>query len=116
MTMPKSPEEVRKLKENWRRDPCWDIEDTEGFEDYREELLQYRLNVEAERKQKAKEEHDRLASFVCPMTFKWVDYGRDDRGFTYQNCLVENCAWWDGKQCAVKMLTALSRTGYSMIP
>lgn len=37
----KTREDVEKLKENWFADPCWDIEDTEGFEDYREELADY---------------------------------------------------------------------------
>ncbi len=44
----KTPEEIEKLKASWRRDPCWDIEDTEGFEDHQEELLAYRKQVEAE--------------------------------------------------------------------
>ena len=34
------------LKENWLADPVWDIEETEGFEDYKEELLQFRLQQE----------------------------------------------------------------------
>ena len=42
----KTPEEVLDLKMNWLRDPCWDIEDTEGFEDYQAELIAYRLEKE----------------------------------------------------------------------
>ena len=34
-------DEIEKLKESWLNDPCWDIEDTEGFEEHREELLAY---------------------------------------------------------------------------
>jgi len=34
-------EEINKLKENWESDPCWDIEDTEGFEAHHDELLAY---------------------------------------------------------------------------
>lgn len=30
------------LKKEWLKDPCWDIEDTEGFEDYYEELRKFR--------------------------------------------------------------------------
>jgi hypothetical protein len=44
----KTREEVEKLKKDWLKDSCWDIEDTEGFEEYKEELLQYRLKCEAE--------------------------------------------------------------------
>jgi hypothetical protein len=34
-------EELESLKRDWLNDPCWDIEDTEGFEDHREELLMF---------------------------------------------------------------------------
>lgn len=43
-------EEVEALKKNWVEDPCWDIEHTgDGFEDYHDELLQFRLDKEKER-------------------------------------------------------------------
>lgn len=38
----KTRDEVEQLKRQWSQDPIWDIEDTEGFEDYREELRAYR--------------------------------------------------------------------------
>lgn len=44
----KSPEDIQRLKESWLHDPCWDIEDTEGFEDHMEELLAFRKQKEAE--------------------------------------------------------------------
>ena len=37
----KTREEIEKLKQSWLNDPCWDIEDTEGFEEHRDELLAY---------------------------------------------------------------------------
>jgi len=37
----KTREEVEALKLNWQKDPIWDIEDTEGFEEYREELIEF---------------------------------------------------------------------------
>ena len=40
-------EEVGRLKAQWAADPCWDIEDTEGFEEHKEELHEYRLAMEA---------------------------------------------------------------------
>lgn len=43
----KSREEVEQLKQSWKEDPCWDIEETEGFAEYNEELLEYRLKCEA---------------------------------------------------------------------
>ena len=48
MTQVKSREEVEKLKENWKGDPCWDIEETEGFEDYKDQLKEYRLKQQSE--------------------------------------------------------------------
>lgn len=44
----KTREELNGLKEQWVADPCWDIETTEGFEEYQAELLQFRLDTEAE--------------------------------------------------------------------
>jgi len=51
----KTPDEIQKLKDGWRHDPCWDIEDTEGFEAHKEELLKYRLEQEAIWNQKREE-------------------------------------------------------------
>jgi hypothetical protein len=44
----KTPEEITALKLSWLADPCWDIEDTDGFEAHRAELTQYRLETEAD--------------------------------------------------------------------
>jgi len=38
----KTREEIENLKINWLEDPCYDLEDVEGFEDVREELLAFR--------------------------------------------------------------------------
>jgi hypothetical protein len=39
--IPKSRLEIQVLKSTWAEDPHWDIEDTEGFEAHREELLAF---------------------------------------------------------------------------
>lgn len=44
--------EILELKMQWLADGCWDIEETEGFEAHREELLAFRLHSEAEWKTK----------------------------------------------------------------
>ena len=36
-----TPEEIDRLKQSWRADPCWDIEDTDGFSAYYDELKAY---------------------------------------------------------------------------
>ena len=44
----KTKEQVEVLKKNWLNDACWDIEETEGFEGYKQELKDFRLNQERE--------------------------------------------------------------------
>ena len=38
--------DLDKLKDIWLKDPCWDIEDTEGFEKYRTHLRLFRIKHE----------------------------------------------------------------------
>lgn len=91
--MPPTPAMVERLKENWKRDQCWDIENTEGYEDYKEELLAFRLQTEKETEERLKKNHERYASKLCPMSFSCNTFG---------NCQVELCAWWDGNEYAGK--------------
>ncbi len=44
----KSKGEIQALKNNWFSDPCWDIEETEGFEEHKDELLKFRKDKEEE--------------------------------------------------------------------
>ena len=44
--MAKTANEIAELKRGWSADPCWDIEDTEGFEAHRDELKTFRLETE----------------------------------------------------------------------
>lgn len=41
----KTREEVEQLKRDWIKDGCWDLEKTEGFEEYHGELKLYAENV-----------------------------------------------------------------------
>jgi hypothetical protein len=50
--MIRTEEEIQALKDSWARDPNWDIEDTEGFEEHRDELFQFRMKREAEWQEK----------------------------------------------------------------
>jgi hypothetical protein len=54
--MKKTTQEIEQLKEDWLRDPCWDIEDTEGFEEHKTELYIFRLEIEKKRYEKRLEE------------------------------------------------------------
>jgi hypothetical protein len=64
--MPKTLQDIDALKANWLQDPCWDIEDTEGFEYWHDYLKAWRENREAMARQA---EQDRLtasaAAFGC---------------------------------------------------
>lgn len=51
-------EDVERLKENWLYDPIWDIEETEGFESFHDELLAFRIEVKASRELKREKELD----------------------------------------------------------
>ena len=42
----KTKQEIDDLKANWKADPCWDIADTEGFEEHAEELQAYQDELE----------------------------------------------------------------------
>lgn len=52
----KTKQEIENLKHQWCCDPCWDIEDTEGFEDHKEELEQYRHRMESKWKLQREEQ------------------------------------------------------------
>lgn len=41
----KTRDEVEALKYNWSGDPIWDLENTEGFEEYHDELLKYSIEM-----------------------------------------------------------------------
>lgn len=91
----KTRDEVEALKDNWKHDPCWDIETTEGFDEYYDELITYRKTCELRWKEKHEQHQKDLRSLMCPMSIKWINNGIDDKGFTYQNCITNKCAWWD---------------------
>lgn len=63
----RSPKEVEDLKNQWRADPHWDIEDTEGFDAHRDELSAYRARCEAEWSRRNDERLDKKAKELgCP--------------------------------------------------
>ena len=37
--------DVERLKKDWLRDPCWDIEETEGFSNYKKDLKIFSLET-----------------------------------------------------------------------
>ena len=101
----KEPNELEALKRSWKRDPCFDIEDTEGFEEHREELLAYRKEQEALWKEQREAHRKELASKVCPLIlFSLTSNNADQSIYENSRCLVELCAWWnsDEDRCAIR--------------
>lgn len=91
MTQIRTREEVELLKKSWLLDPCWDIEETESFKEYKDDLLEFRQEMERKwDKKKAR------PVVFCPLTFSTPieDY-----------CKEDICAWWDAeyKKCSVAL-------------
>lgn len=78
MRLVKSRAEVEKLKREWVSDPIWDLEDTEGFEEYREELLEFALEQtkiwEEEAEQKKQEEIEHAKSLGVEGLYKMIKH------------------------------------------
>jgi len=41
----RTEQELNDLKRSWKNDPCWDIEDTEGFEAHYSELVNFKIEA-----------------------------------------------------------------------
>ena len=63
----KTRAEIDELILSWREDPAWELEETEGFEEHKDELRAVRLKCEAEWKAQADKEHAAaIAALVKP--------------------------------------------------
>lgn len=102
----KTREDIEKLKQSWAKDPSWDIETTEGFEEYKDELLEFRKLKEQEWKTARQQEHDRLTSLLCPLAFS----GRWNCKASHGKC--RNC---NLERDFVNVIPEVSRTGISFI-
>ena len=70
----KTREQVERLKRDWADDACWDIEDTEGFEDYKTELLEYRSAREADWQERLRKQKEEKAMRLGITRMELVDY------------------------------------------
>ena len=71
----KTEEEIRALKANWQADPLWDIEETEGFEEHRAELLAFRLKCQAGWDQAAAYRNERSTMYQVNAAVEAVNDG-----------------------------------------
>lgn len=64
----RTPQEIEALKASWLKDPCWDIENSQGFEAHYEELLAFRKEQDQKWEAKAKERDEARAALVREQT------------------------------------------------
>jgi hypothetical protein len=67
--MTKTTEELNALKKSWIKDPCWDIETTEGFEQHQAELLAFRKEMEAKWEAERQKKLDRRMGWIGNRNF-----------------------------------------------
>lgn len=74
-TRPVTREDVEALKASWVTDACWDIEDTEGFEAYREELIAFSQQMQAQWKAEQQRKREQKAEELgVPGNLALADY------------------------------------------
>jgi len=66
--MKKTTKEIQALKDDWIKNPIYDIENVEGFSDHVEELLDFKRQIEAELEAKRIERKDARATLVREQT------------------------------------------------
>jgi hypothetical protein len=58
----KTPEQVEKLKSDWKIEPIWDLPTSSGFEEYHDELKAFELSCKAEWREAKAFESTRLSN------------------------------------------------------
>lgn len=62
--MKKTNEELEALKKSWMGDPCWDIEETPGFQEHQAELLEFRKETEAKWEAERQERRNKRLGWI----------------------------------------------------
>lgn len=109
--MIKTSEEIQALKDGWVKDPCWDIEKTEGFEEHHDELLAWRLDLEDKHRLAANARAELRLENVRKVTGV-VDANIAQSLYTWSE--IENDVWHgkdaisDGEQAHIRALLLLA--------
>lgn len=77
-------DEIERLKISWMKDPCWDIEDTDGFEYHYEELKLWREQRSREIEKEVSAKLEKRFQFVSGIT----GIGKDEK-----DLLMSLCTW-----------------------
>jgi hypothetical protein len=73
--MSKTLHDLRALKESWLADPCFDIYATEGFEEFREELVAFEATVRRLWQQERQADLETFATKIgCPDNLVLAEY------------------------------------------
>ena len=67
-------EQIEQLKANWKSDPCWDIQDTEGFEEHKAELVNFATAVHKEWKRMEDERKAAKCAKLGGISTELLDY------------------------------------------
>ena len=70
--MAKTQQEIHALMSDWKRDRSWDLEQTEGYEDHREDLVAYSRHVEADDAEKAARYREEMLQTVMRPGLAWL--------------------------------------------
>jgi len=94
-------DKVEKLKQDWVKDPCWDIEDTEGFEGFREELQAFSRAMKLFWKSQAETALAAKAKLTCPLMSIMEGFNGGE-----MRCITSRCAWWSDKhgECNINLI------------
>lgn len=80
MNNTKTTAEIKALIKDWEEDPCWDLEDTEGFEAHVVELRKHRIEKSKEwRLENKASDYDQCARWGCsPQLLEVIQKQRGD--------------------------------------
>ena len=96
----KTRAEVEQLKSAWVNESWDDLETTEDYGEYFNELILFRRKTEMLRKAWREHHHAQLTSLICP-EMSDVNIAR------FTHCQVEKCAFWDDRfEKCLKVLPA----------
>jgi len=82
----KTRQEVEALKQNWLGDGCWDIYDTEGFEEYRDELRVFQINQQVEWRAK---EYNKVYDFAQGLGIETIGNAADEPNLSLARYLMK---------------------------
>jgi hypothetical protein len=81
---------IEQLKADWLNGPCWDIEDTEGFETYYIELKAFRLGVEYKTRRHEKEMAENKAKELnCSLELATYILNLEEKILEFENFICQ---------------------------